>query len=135
VFTFTEAGIACVCLDADFTVPAAGGETGLARVAGVVFTLAVADLMGLTSDGNTSARLADLDASRSALIFSALLAGLSARLSYVTLRRLVAGSLPCSAESCVDAWAPLDDGFTLVGAGMETADADVSAACCCGCGW
>lgn len=37
--------------------------------------------------------LADLVASRSALIFSALLRGLSARLSYVTLRRLSAGSL------------------------------------------
>ena len=87
VFTFAEAGIAFVCFGASFTLPAAGGETGLARDVGVVFTLVVAELIGLTSDGDTSARLADLDASRSALIFSALLGGFSARLSYVTRRR------------------------------------------------
>jgi hypothetical protein len=91
-------------------------------------------LIGLKPDGDTSARLADLDASRSALIFSALLAGLSARLSYVTRRRLVTGSLPCSTEGCAEACAPLDDGVTLGGAVMETADAGVSAACGCSCG-
>ena len=40
--------------------------------------------------------MADLIASRSALIFSALLGGLSARLSYVTLRRFEAGSVACA---------------------------------------
>jgi hypothetical protein len=52
------------------------------------------------------ALLADLIASRSALIFSALLRGLSARLSYVTLRRFEAGS-------CDDACASLDDVATF----------------------
>ena len=57
--------------------------------------------------------MADLIASRSALIFSALLRGLSARLSYVTLRRFEAGSLD-------DACASLDDatGFGALGAAV-----------------
>ena len=103
VFTFAGAGIAFICFGADFTTPATGGETALARLAGTVFRLFVADATGLICDGDTSARLADLDASRSALIFSALLSGLSARLSYVTRLRLVAGSLSCSAEGCAGA--------------------------------
>ena len=103
MFTLVEAGIVFVCLDADFTPPATGGETGLARLAGVVFTLFVADAPGLMCDGDTSARLVDLDASRSALIFSALLGGLSARLSYVTRLRLVAGSISSSVEGCAGA--------------------------------
>jgi hypothetical protein len=134
VFTLAEVGIAFVRFDVDFTPPATGGETGLARLAGVVFTLFVADAAGFVCGGDTWTRLADLDASRSALIFSALLSGLSARLSYVTRRRLVAGSFCCTAESCVEAWAPLYDGVALGGAVMATADAGVSAGCGCGCG-
>lgn len=134
MFTFAGVGIAFVCFDADFTPPATGGETGLARLAGVVFALFVADAAGFVCDGDTSTCLADLDASRSALIFSALLSGLSARLPYVTRRRLVAGSLPCSAEGCAEACAPLDDGVTFGGAVTATAGAGVSAACGCGCG-
>jgi hypothetical protein len=102
-FPFTEAGTAVVCFTVVLILMAAGGETGLARLVGVVFTLFVADVAGLNcDDGDTSGLLPDLDASRSALIFSALLSGLSARLSYVTLRRLVAGSLCSWAEGCAD---------------------------------
>jgi hypothetical protein len=48
--------------------------------------------------------LPDLIASRSALIFSALLGGLSARLSYVTLRRFEAGSVVCCRPWCSRDW-------------------------------
>lgn len=80
-----------------------GGETGLERLVGAcTFVASGAAAASMEDDSGElfDSLLRNLSASRSSLIFSARLSGLSARVSYVTRRRFATGSVSLSEDAC-----------------------------------
>ena len=104
-----------------------GGETGFWRLAGSIFELVVVTGSLVDDDGEAEPfdiDFPDLTLSRSALIFSARLNGLSARLPYEGLVRLSVDSPVCTegeADRFASAWP--DGDLTVDGTGTACCSA------------